>query len=154
MFIPHSLPQSTINQTNITNQIPQSFLHYPISLILSPPLPHLPHPLKPLHPPILYPLNQQPITPHKPYKKSPPILRHVIPKYHPHTHSSIYHAILTIPQTFTYPYPLLHPQPNFPSIHPHPPPPIRYTQPKITKITLQLLRHINKHTIHFLHNYD
>ncbi|WP_145356540.1 DNA gyrase subunit A, partial [Staphylococcus epidermidis] len=74
--------------------------------------------------------------------------------YHPHAHSSIYQAILTIPQHFTYPYPLLHPQPNFPSIHPHPPPPIPYTQPPITKITLQLLPHINKHTIGFIDNYD
>ncbi|WP_398574583.1 DNA gyrase subunit A, partial [Staphylococcus epidermidis] len=92
----------------------------------------------------LYPLNEQAITPNKPYNKSPPILPHLIPKYHPHPHSSIYQPILTIPQHFTYPYPLLHPQPNFPSIHPHPPPPIPYTQPPITKITLQLLPHINK----------
>ncbi|WP_398573348.1 DNA gyrase subunit A, partial [Staphylococcus epidermidis] len=121
LLIPQ-LPQSTINQPNITTQIPQSFLHYPVTLILSPPLPHLTHPLNPLHPPILYPLNQQPITPHKPYNKSPPILPHVIPKYHPHPHSSIYQPILTIPQHFTYPYPLLDAQPNFPSIHPHRPP--------------------------------
>ncbi|WP_144558238.1 DNA gyrase subunit A, partial [Bacillus pumilus] len=82
-----------------------------------PPLPHVRHPLNPLHPTIFYPINHLPITTHKPFNKSPPILPQLIPNYHPHPHTPLYQPILRIPQHFNYPYILVHPHRNFRSLH-------------------------------------
>ena len=94
------------------------------------------------------------MTPDKPYKKSARIVGDVMGKYHPHGDSSIYDAMVRMAQTFSYRYPLVDGQGNFGSMDGDGAAAMRYTEAKMTKITLELLRDINKDTIDFLDNYD
>ena len=149
-----SLPQSRINERNITNEMRESFLDYAMSVIVSRALPDVRDGLKPVHRRILYGLNEQGMTPDKPYKKSARIVGDVMGKYHPHGDSSIYDAMVRMAQTFSYRYPLVDGQGNFGSMDGDGAAAMRYTEAKMTKITLELLRDINKDTIDFLDNYD
>ena len=107
-----------------------------------------------VHRRILYGLNEQGMTPDKPYKKSARIVGDVMGKYHPHGDFSIYNAMVRMAQTFSYRYPLVDGQGNFGSMDGDGAAAMRYTEAKMTKITLELLRDINKDTIDFLDNYD
>ena len=148
------LPQSRINERNITSEMRESFLDYSMSVIVSRALPDVRDGLKPVHRRILYGLNEQGMTPDKPYKKSARIVGDVMGKYHPHGDSSIYDAMVRMAQTFSYRYPLVDGQGNFGSMDGDGAAAMRYTEAKMTKITLELLRDINKDTIDFLDNYD
>ena len=148
------LPQSRINERNITSEMRESFLDYAMSVIVSRALPDIRDGLKPVHRRILYGLNEQGMTPDKPYKKSARIVGDVMGKYHPHGDSSIYDAMVRMAQTFSYRYPLVDGQGNFGSMDGDGAAAMRYTEAKMTKITLELLRDINKDTIDFLDNYD
>jgi len=148
------LPQSRINERNITSEMRESFLDYAMSVIVSRALPDVRDGLKPVHRRILYGLNEQGMTPDKPYKKSARIVGDVMGKYHPHGDSSIYDAMVRMAQTFSYRYPLVDGQGNFGSMDGDGAAAMRYTEAKMTKITLELLRDINKDTIDFLYNYD
>ena len=148
------LPQSRINERNITSEMRESFLDYAMSVIVSRALPDVRDGLKPVHRRILYGLNEQGMTPDKPYKKSARIVGDVMGKYHPHGDSSIYDAMVRMAQTFSYRYPLVDGQGNFGSMDGGGAAAMRYTEAKMTKITLELLRDINKDTIDFLDNYD
>ena len=148
------LPQSRINERNITSEMRESFLDYAMSVIVSRALPDVRDGLKPVHRRILYGLNEQGMTPDKPYKKSARIVGDVMGKYHPHGDSSIYDAMVRMAQTFSYRYPLVDGQGNFGSMDGDGAAAMRYTEAKMTKITLELLRDINKDTIDFLDNYD
>ena len=132
----------------------ESFLDYAMSVIVSRALPDVRDGLKPVHRRILYGLNEQGMTPDKPYKKSARIVGDVMGKYHPHGDSSIYDAMVRMAQTFSYRYPLVDGQGNFGSMDGDGAAAMRYTEAKMTKITLELLRDINKDTIDFLDNYD
>ena len=135
-----SLPQSRINERNITNEMRESFLDYAMSVIVSRALPDVRDGLKPVHRRILYGLNEQGMTPDKPYKKSARIVGDVMGKYHPHGDSSIYDAMVRMAQTFSYRYPLVDGQGNFGSMDGDGAAAMRYTEAKMTKITLELLR--------------
>ncbi|MDU3707749.1 MAG: DNA gyrase subunit A [Staphylococcus lugdunensis] len=148
------LSQSRINERNITSEMRESFLDYAMSVIVSRALPDVRDGLKPVHRRILYGLNEQGMTPDKPYKKSARIVGDVMGKYHPHGDSSIYDAMVRMAQTFSYRYPLVDGQGNFGSMDGDGAAAMRYTEAKMTKITLELLRDINKDTIDFLDNYD
>lgn len=148
------LPQSRINERNITSEMRESFLDYAMSVIVSRALPDVRDGLKPVHRRILYGLNEQGMTPDKPYKKSARIVGDVMGKYHPHGDLSIYDAMVRMAQTFSYRYPLVDGQGNFGSMDGDGAAAMRYTEAKMTKITLELLRDINKDTIDFLDNYD
>ena len=148
------LPQSRINERNITSEMRESFLDYAMSVIVSRALPDVRDGLKPVNRRILYGLNEQGMTPDKPYKKSARIVGDVMGKYHPHGDSSIYDAMVRMAQTFSYRYPLVDGQGNFGSMDGDGAAAMRYTEAKMTKITLELLRDINKDTIDFLDNYD
>ena len=148
------LPQSKINERNITSEMRESFLDYAMSVIVSRALPDVRDGLKPVHRRILYGLNEQGMTPDKPYKKSARIVGDVMGKYHPHGDSSIYEAMVRMAQDFSYRYPLVDGQGNFGSMDGDGAAAMRYTEARMTKITLELLRDINKDTIDFIDNYD
>lgn len=148
------LPQSRINERNITSEMRESFLDYAMSVIVSRALPDVRDGLKPVHRRILYGLNEQGMTPDKPYKKSARIVGDVMGKYHPHGDFSIYEAMVRMAQDFSYRYPLVDGQGNFGSMDGDGAAAMRYTEARMTKITLELLRDINKDTIDFIDNYD
>ncbi|MCD8871629.1 DNA gyrase subunit A [Staphylococcus gallinarum] len=148
------LPESRINERNITNEMRESFLDYAMSVIVSRALPDVRDGLKPVHRRILYGLNEQGMTPDKSYKKSARIVGDVMGKYHPHGDSSIYEAMVRMAQDFSYRYPLVDGQGNFGSMDGDGAAAMRYTEARMTKITLELLKDLNKNTIDFIDNYD
>ncbi|WP_210132831.1 DNA gyrase subunit A [Staphylococcus sp. GDH8C126P] len=148
------LPESRINERNITNEMRESFLDYAMSVIVSRALPDVRDGLKPVHRRILYGLHEQGMTPDKSYKKSARIVGDVMGKYHPHGDSSIYQAMVRMAQDFSYRYPLIDGQGNFGSMDGDGAAAMRYTEARMSKITLEMLRDINKDTIDFVDNYD
>ncbi|EKC6433995.1 DNA gyrase subunit A [Staphylococcus pseudintermedius] len=147
-------PESRINERNISKEMRESFLDYAMSVIVSRALPDVRDGLKPVHHRILYGLNEQGMTPDKPYKKSARIVGDVMGKYHPHGDSSIYEAMVRMAQDFSYRYPLVDGQGNFGSMDGDGAAAMRYTEARMTKLALELLRDINKDTIDFIDNYD
>ena len=148
------LPESRINERNITSEMRESFLDYAMSVIVSRALPDVRDGLKPVHRRILYGLHEQGMTPDKSYKKSARIVGDVMGKYHPHGDSSIYEAMVRMAQDFSYRYPLVDGQGNFGSMDGDGAAAMRYTEARMSKITLELLRDLNKDTIDFIDNYD
>ncbi|AVQ33979.1 DNA gyrase subunit A [Staphylococcus muscae] len=146
--------ESRINERNISKEMRESFLDYAMSVIVSRALPDVRDGLKPVHRRILYGLNEQGMTPDKPYKKSARIVGDVMGKYHPHGDSSIYEAMVRMAQEFSYRYPLVDGQGNFGSMDGDGAAAMRYTEARMTKLALELLRDINKDTIDFIDNYD
>lgn len=146
--------ESRINERNISKEMRESFLDYAMSVIVSRALPDVRDGLKPVHRRILYGLNEQGMTPDKPYKKSARIVGDVMGKYHPHGDSSIYEAMVRMAQDFSYRYPLVDGQGNFGSMDGDGAAAMRYTEARMTKLSLELLRDINKDTIDFIDNYD
>ncbi|EOZ4046571.1 DNA gyrase subunit A [Staphylococcus pseudintermedius] len=146
--------ESRINERNISKEMRESFLDYAMSVIVSRALPDVRDGLKPVHRRILYGLNEQGMTPDKPYKKSARIVGDVMGKYHPHGDSSIYEAMVRMAQDFSYRYPLVDGQGNFGSMDGDGAAAMRYTEARMTKLALELLRDINKDTIVFIDNYD
>ncbi|GEP80315.1 DNA gyrase subunit A [Staphylococcus carnosus] len=147
-------PESRIIERNISNEMRESFLDYAMSVIVSRALPDVRDGLKPVHRRILYGLNEQGMTPDKPYKKSARIVGDVMGKYHPHGDSSIYEAMVRMAQDFSYRYPLVDGQGNFGSMDGDGAAAMRYTEARMTKLATELLRDINKDTIDFIDNYD
>ncbi|MCE5628188.1 DNA gyrase subunit A [Staphylococcus pseudintermedius] len=147
-------PESRINERNISKEMRESFLDYAMSVIVSRALPDVRDGLKPVHRRILYGLNEQGMTPDKPYKKSARIVGDVMGKYHPHGDLSIYEAMVRMAQDFSYRYPLVDGQGNFGSMDGDGAAAMRYTEARMTKLALELLRDINKDTIDFIDNYD
>ncbi|WP_428700840.1 DNA gyrase subunit A [Staphylococcus coagulans] len=147
-------PESRINERNISKEMRESFLDYAMSVIVSRALPDVRDGLKPVHRRILYGLNEQGMTPDKPYKKSARIVGDVMGKYHPHGDYSIYEAMVRMAQDFSYRYPLVDGQGNFGSMDGDGAAAMRYTEARMTKLALELLRDINKDTIDFIDNYD
>lgn len=147
-------PESRIIERNISNEMRESFLDYAMSVIVSRALPDVRDGLKPVHRRILYVLNEQGMTPDKPYKKSARIVGDVMGKYHPHGDSSIYEAMVRMAQDFSYRYPLVDGQGNFGSMDGDGAAAMRYTEARMTKLATELLRDINKDTINFIDNYD
>ncbi|ELJ9292798.1 DNA gyrase subunit A [Staphylococcus pseudintermedius] len=146
--------ESRINERNISKEMRESFLDYAMSVIVSRALPDVRDGLKPVHRRILYGLNEQGMTPDKPYKKSARIVGDVMGKYHPHGDLSIYEAMVRMAQDFSYRYPLVDGQGNIGSMDGDGAAAMRYTEARMTKLALELLRDINKDTIDFIDNYD
>lgn len=148
------IPQSRVSERNISKEMKESFLDYAMSVIVSRALPDVRDGLKPVHRRILYGMNDQGMTSDKPYKKSARIVGDVMGKYHPHGDSSIYEAMVRMAQDFSYRYPLVDGQGNFGSMDGDGAAAMRYTEARMSKITGELLRDINKDTIDFQDNYD
>lgn len=143
-----------LEQNNIVTEVRQSFLDYSMSVIVSRALPDLRDGLKPVHRRILYDMLQNGLTPDKQYRKSATIVGDVMGKYHPHGDSSIYEAMVRMAQDFNYRYMLVDGHGNFGNIEGYGAAAYRYTEAKLSKISMELLRDINKNTVNFIPNYD
>ena len=143
-----------LEQNNIVKEVRDSFLEYSMSVIVSRALPDLRDGLKPVHRRILYSMYESGYTPDKPHKKSARIVGDVMGKYHPHGDSSIYEAMVRMAQDFSYRYMLVDGHGNFGNIEGYGAAAMRYTESRLSKISLELLRNINKDTVDFIPNFD
>ena len=143
-----------LEKNNIVKEVQDSFLEYSMSVIVSRALPDLRDGLKPVHRRILYSMYESGYTPDKPHKKSARIVGDVMGKYHPHGDSSIYEAMVRMAQDFSYRYMLVDGHGNFGNIEGYGAAAMRYTESRLSKISLELLRNINKDTVNFVPNFD
>ncbi|MGR6899370.1 DNA gyrase subunit A [Rummeliibacillus sp. BSL5] len=145
---------SGVKGVNITKTIKTSFLDYAMSVIVSRALPDVRDGLKPVQRRILYGMQELGSTSDKPYKKSARIVGDVMGKYHPHGDSSIYEAMVRMAQDFSYRYMLVDGHGNFGSVDGDGAAAMRYTESRMSKIAMEMLRDINKDTIDYTNNYD
>ncbi|MEG0794364.1 MAG: DNA gyrase subunit A [Bacilli bacterium] len=141
-------------QRNIVEEVENCFIKYSMSVIVSRALPDLRDGLKPVHRRILYTMYEDGLTPDKPFRKSATTVGSVLGRYHPHGDSSVYDAMVRTAQDFSYRYVLVDGHGNFGSIDGDDPAAYRYTEARLSKISLELLRDINKNTVDFGLNYD
>ena len=139
---------------NLTKEMKTSFIDYAMSVIVSRALPDVRDGLKPVHRRILSGMNELGVTPDKPHKKSARITGDVMGKYHPHGDSSIYEAMVRMAQWWSYRYMLVDGHGNFGSMDGDGAAAQRYTEARMSKIALEMLRDINKNTVDFVDNYD
>ncbi|WP_392462622.1 DNA gyrase subunit A [Streptococcus parasuis] len=139
---------------NLTNEMKTSFIDYAMSVIVARALPDVRDGLKPVHRRILYGMNELGITPDKPHKKSARITGDVMGKYHPHGDSAIYQAMVRMAQWWSYRHMLVDGHGNFGSMDGDGAAAQRYTEARMSKIALEMLRDINKNTVDFADNYD
>ncbi|MGV3322124.1 DNA gyrase subunit A [Streptococcus hyovaginalis] len=139
---------------NLTSEMKTSFIDYAMSVIVARALPDVRDGLKPVHRRILYGMNELGVTPDKPHKKSARITGDVMGKYHPHGDSSIYDAMVRMAQWWSYRYMLVDGHGNFGSMDGDGAAAQRYTEARMSKMALEMLRDINKNTVDFQDNYD
>lgn len=147
-------PNSQIKEINISQEMKTSFLDYAMSVIVSRALPDVRDGLKPVHRRILYAMHDLGMHSDKPYKKSARIVGDVIGKYHPHGDSAVYETMVRMAQDFNYRYMLVDGHGNFGSVDGDSAAAMRYTESRMSKISMELLRDINKDTIDYQDNYD
>ncbi|UJF26945.1 DNA gyrase subunit A [Planococcus sp. 107-1] len=147
-------PSSGVEEINISTEMRTSFLDYAMSVIVSRALPDVRDGLKPVHRRILYAMHDLGITSDKAYKKSARIVGDVIGKYHPHGDTAVYETMVRMAQDFSYRYMLVDGHGNFGSVDGDAAAAMRYTESKMSKISMELLRDLNKNTIDYRDNYD
>ncbi|MDD9270862.1 DNA gyrase subunit A [Paenibacillus sp. GCM10023248] len=145
---------SQVREIDISTEMRTSFLDYAMSIIVSRALPDVRDGLKPVHRRILYAMSELGMSPDKPYKKSARIVGEVIGKYHPHGDSAVYETMVRMAQDFSLRYMLVDGHGNFGSIDGDMAAAMRYTEARLSKIAMELLRDINKETIDYAPNYD
>lgn len=143
-----------INQKNIVEEVQDSFLDYSMSVIVARALPDLRDGLKPVHRRILYSMFDSGYTPDKQYRKCARVVGDVMGKYHPHGDSSIYEALVRMAQDFSYRHMLIDGHGNFGNMDGDGAAAMRYTESRLSKISLELLRDIKKDTVDFIPNFD
>ncbi len=143
-----------LEQNNIVKEVQTSFLDYSMSVITARAIPDLRDGLKPVHRRILYSMYESGYTPEKPHRKSAKTVGEVMGNYHPHGDSSIYEAMVRMAQDFSYRYMLIDGHGNFGNIEGSGAAAMRYTEARLSKISLELLRNINKNTVNFSPNFD
>lgn len=143
-----------VKQADLSGIMRKSFLDYAMSVIVARALPDVRDGLKPVHRRILYGMNELGVTPDKPYKKSARIVGDVMGKFHPHGDSAIYESMVRMAQDFSYRYMLVDGHGNFGSVDGDGAAAMRYTEARMSKIAMEMLRDINKDTIDFIPNYD
>jgi DNA gyrase subunit A len=143
-----------IIETDIVNEIKNSYIEYSLSVLLSRALPDVRDGLKPVQRRILYAMYDMNLLPNKQYKKCASIVGEVLGKYHPHGDSSVYEALVRLAQNFTLNYPLILGQGNFGSIDGDPPAAYRYTEAKLSEIGILMLKDIEENTVDFKPNFD
>ena len=145
---------SNIEVANLSETVKKSFLEYAMSVIVARALPDVKDGMKPVHRRILFGMSEAGITPSIPHKKSARIVGDVMGKYHPHGDSSIYEAMVRLAQNFSTRYPLVDGHGNFGSIDGDDPAAMRYTEARMSKIALEMVRDIKKDTVDLIPNYD
>ena len=145
--------QKIVN-VDINKEMKKSFLDYSMSVITSRALPDVRDGLKPVHRRILYTMYENGLMPDKPYRKCADTVGSVLGKYHPHGDSSVYDAMVRLAQDFSMRYMLVDGHGNFGSVDGDPPAAYRYTESRMSKISLEILRDIDKQTVDFMPNYD
>ena len=143
-----------VKEINITQEVRTSFLDYAMSVIVSRALPDVRDGLKPVHRRILYAMNDLGMTSDKAFKKSARIVGEVIGKYHPHGDSAVYETMVRMAQDFNYRYMLVEGHGNFGSVDGDSAAAMRYTEARMSKISMELVRDLNKDTIDYRDNYD
>ncbi len=146
--------RDSLSENNIVSEIEKSFLDYSMSVIASRALPDLRDGLKPVHRRILWSMLECGYTPDKPHRKSATTVGYVMGHYHPHGDSSIYEAMVRMAQDFSYRAPLVDGHGNFGNIDGDGAAAMRYTEARLSKISLELLRDINKDTVNMVPNFD
>lgn len=149
-----SEPRQQVVPVNIVREMRESFIDYAMSVITDRALPDVRDGLKPVHRRILYSLHENGLTSSAKFRKSAFIVGDVLGKYHPHGDVSVYDAMTKMAQDFSYRYPLIKGQGNFGSIDGDSPAAMRYTEARMSKISSELLRDIEKDTVDFRPNYD
>ena len=148
------LLKDRLREVDIVSEMRKSFLDYSMSVIVDRALPDVRDGLKPVHRRILHSMNELGIIASKPYKKSARIVGEVIGKYHPHGDTAVYDAMVRMAQDFNYRYPLVQGHGNFGSMDGDSAAAMRYTEARMSKIAMEMMREINKDTIDFVPNYD
>ncbi len=146
--------ESRVKEINISHEMKTSFMDYAMSVIVSRALPDVRDGLKPVHRRILYAMNELGMTSDKAYKKSARIVGEVIGKYHPHGDSAVYETMVRMAQDFSYRYMLIDGHGNFGSVDGDAAAAMRYTEARMSKISMEMVRDINKDTIDYQDNYD
>lgn len=146
--------RSRVKEINISQEMRTSFIDYAMSVIVSRALPDVRDGLKPVHRRILYAMNDLGMTAEKAYKKSARIVGEVIGKYHPHGDSAVYDTMVRMAQDFSYRYELVDGHGNFGSVDGDAAAAMRYTEARMSKISMEMVRDIKKNTINFGDNYD
>src|ERR1700730_14381816 len=146
--------RSQVKEIDIGVEMRESFMDYAMSIIVSRSLPDVRDGLKPVHRRILYAMSELGMSPDKPYKKSARIVGEVIGKYNPHGDSSIYEAMVRMAQDFSLRYMLVDGHGNFGSVDGDMAAAMRYTEARLSKIAMEMLRDLNKETVDFIPNYD
>ena len=148
------LIEQRIHNVDIEHEMKRSFLDYSMSVIVSRALPDVRDGLKPVHRRILYTLHENGLTPDKPYRKCADTVGSVLGRYHPHGDASVYDAMVRLAQDFSMRYPLVDGHGNFGSVDGDPPSAYRYTESRMSKMSLSMLTDIEKETVDFTGNYD
>jgi len=146
--------KENIIQIDISDEMKKSYIDYAMSVIVSRALPDVRDGLKPVHRRILYAMNELGLAPEKPHRKSARIVGDVLGKYHPHGDSSVYNAMVRLAQDFSTRYMLVNGHGNFGSIDGDGAAAMRYTEAKLTKLSVEMLRDIDKETVDFIPNFD
>ena len=145
---------SRIKNANLSEQMKTSFLSYAMSVIVARALPDVRDGMKPVHRRILYSMIEQGNTPDKPHKKSARIVGNVMGKYHPHGDSAIYESMVRMAQPFSYRHMLIDGHGNFGSAYGDGAAAMRYTEARLSKVAMEMVRDLNKDTVNFVPNYD
>ncbi|MCI5745338.1 MAG: DNA gyrase subunit A, partial [Erysipelotrichaceae bacterium] len=146
--------RSNIEVENLSDKVKKSFLEYAMSVIVSRAIPDVKDGMKPVHRRILYGMNEAGIYSTTPHKKSARIVGDVMGKYHPHGDSSIYEAMVRLAQNFSTRYPLVDGHGNFGSIDGDGAAAMRYTEARMSKIAMEMVKDIHKDTVDLVPNYD
>jgi DNA gyrase subunit A len=153
-LLPDSLSGGRIEPRELDQEMRSSFLDYAMSVIVSRALPDVRDGLKPVHRRTLYAMYEDGLQPGRPYKKSAATVGTVMSRYHPHGDSAIYDTLVRMAQPFSLRYPLVDGQGNFGSIDGDPPAAMRYTEARLSRVAMELLRDIDANTVDFEPNYD
>lgn len=146
--------EEKIIDVGIENEMKKSYIDYAMSVIVARALPDVKDGLKPVHRRILYSMNELNMTPDKPYRKSARLVGDVLGKYHPHGDAAVYDSMVRMAQDFSLRYMLVDGHGNFGSVDGDSPAAMRYTEARMSKITLEMLRDIDKDTVDFVPNFD
>lgn len=152
-YIQH-IANSTVKDIEINGELKKSFISYAMAVNVSRAIPDVRDGLKPVHRRILYAMSELGLTPDKPYRKCAMVVGEVLGKYHPHGDSSVYDALVRLAQDFSIRCPLIDGHGNFGSVDGDPAAAYRYTEARLSKIALEMIRDIDKKTVDFYPNFD